>query len=43
VYPGHDYGKTPTSTLMWEFANNPALLADSLERLCAYKKVPIPV
>ena len=42
VYPGHDYGKTPTSTLMWEFANNPALLADSLERLCAYKKVPVP-
>ena len=25
VYPGHDYGKTPTSTLMWEFANNPKI------------------
>lgn len=43
VYPGHDYGKTPTSTLMWEFVNNPALLADTLEAFCAYKKVPVPV
>lgn len=42
LFPGHDYGKTPTSTLMWEFANNPALLADSLESFCAYKKVPVP-
>lgn len=39
IYPGHDYGKTPTSTLAWEFANNPALLADSVESFCAYKKV----
>lgn len=42
LYPGHDYGKTPTSTLMWEFANNPALLADSVEAFCAYKKVRVP-
>ncbi len=42
VYPGHDYGKTPTSTLMWEFANNPALLADTLASFCAHKKVPVP-
>jgi hydroxyacylglutathione hydrolase len=42
VYPGHDYGKTPTSTLTWEFANNPALLADSLASFCAYKRVPVP-
>jgi glyoxylase-like metal-dependent hydrolase (beta-lactamase superfamily II) len=42
VYPGHDYGRTPTSTLMWEFANNPALLADTLASFCAYKRVPIP-
>lgn len=42
LYPGHDYGKTPTSTLMWEFANNPALLADSLASFCAYKRVPVP-
>lgn len=27
IYPGHDYGPTPTSTLAWEFAHNPALLA----------------
>ena len=36
--PGHDYGATPTSTLMWEFANNPALLADSVEAFVAYKR-----
>lgn len=42
VYPGHDYGKTPTSTLEWEFASNPALMADTLEAFCAYKKVPVP-
>lgn len=29
VYPGHDYGTTPTSTLGYEFATNPALRADS--------------
>ncbi len=28
VYPGHDYGKTPTSTLAWEFVHNPALQVD---------------
>lgn len=37
VYPGHDYGKTPTSTLGWELAHNPALTADSLEAFLAYK------
>lgn len=42
VYPGHDYGKTPTSTLAWEFAHNPALLADSLATFCAYKKIRAP-
>jgi glyoxylase-like metal-dependent hydrolase (beta-lactamase superfamily II) len=42
VYPGHDYGKTPTSTLAWEFANNPALLADTVERFCEFKGVPVP-
>ena len=41
LYPGHDYGKTPTSTLGWEFAHNPALLADTLESLCAYKRVKL--
>lgn len=29
VYPGHDYGKTPTSTLGYEFATNPGLRADT--------------
>lgn len=42
LYPGHDYGKTPTSTLGWELAHNPALLADTLEAFCAYKRVPVP-
>jgi glyoxylase-like metal-dependent hydrolase (beta-lactamase superfamily II) len=42
VYPGHDYGKSPTSSLEWEFANNPALMADTLESFCSYKKVPVP-
>jgi len=42
LYPGHDYGKTPTSSLVWEFANNPALLADSVERFCVYKRVRVP-
>jgi len=42
VYPGHDYGKTPTSSLAWEFAHNPALRADTLASFCAYKRVPVP-
>ncbi len=42
VYPGHDYGKTPTSSLAWEFAHNPALRADTLASFCAYKKIAAP-
>lgn len=42
LYPGHDYGKTPTSRLAWEFAHNPALTNDTLESFCAYKGVPLP-
>lgn len=42
IYPGHDYGNTPTSTLAWELAHNPALLADTIETFCAYKRVPVP-
>lgn len=42
IYPGHDYGKTPTSTLAWELATNPALRADTVEAFCAYKNVGIP-
>ncbi|MCX4247803.1 MBL fold metallo-hydrolase [Paraliomyxa miuraensis] len=42
VYPGHDYGKTPTSTLAWELTHNPALLADTVEAFCTYKRVPVP-
>ena len=42
VYPGHDYAKTPTSTLGWELANNPAFTAQSFEAFCEYKRVPVP-
>jgi len=42
VYPGHDYGPTPTSTIGWEITHNPALLADTLAAFCAYKRVPLP-
>lgn len=42
VFPGHDYGATPTSTLAWEFVHNPALASASLEAFCAYKRVPVP-
>ena len=43
LYPGHDYGKTPTSTIGWELVHSPALRADTLEAFCAYKRVPVPV
>lgn len=39
VYPGHDYGKTPTSTLGWEFASNPALQAGDVAAFRAYKQM----
>ncbi len=42
LYPGHDYGATPTSTLGWEFARNPALTAASLADFCRFKRVPVP-
>jgi len=29
VWPGHDYGKTPTSTIGWERTTNPYLLCAS--------------
>lgn len=37
VFPGHDYGKTPTSSLAWEFATNPALLATTPQAFRALK------
>lgn len=39
IYPGHDYGPTPTSTLAWELAHNPALRADTLEAFLRHKKL----
>ena len=41
VYPGHDYGPRPTSTLAWELIHNPALAADSYADFCAYKQLKI--
>lgn len=42
IYPGHDYGPTPTSTLAWELLHNPALLAQDLAAFCRYKQVRVP-
>lgn len=42
IFPGHDYGPTPTSSLAWEFAHNPALTSPTLEAFCAYKRVSVP-
>lgn len=42
VYPGHDYGATPTSTMAWELAHNPALRCSTLAEFCAHKRVPVP-
>ncbi len=42
IFPGHDYGKTPTSTVGWELRTNPALIADSLEALCRLEGVAVP-
>lgn len=39
LYPGHDYGQTPTSTLAWERLHNPALTSDTLASFCRYKRV----
>ncbi len=39
VYPGHDYGKTPTTTLAWEFVSNPALTAADLAAFRQHKGV----
>ncbi|MCA9657894.1 MAG: MBL fold metallo-hydrolase [Myxococcales bacterium] len=37
VFPGHNYGKTPTSTLAWELVANPAFAAATVAEFCAYK------
>jgi glyoxylase-like metal-dependent hydrolase (beta-lactamase superfamily II) len=42
LYPGHDYGPSPTSTLAWEFASNPVLTAPSFEEFCRRKGVRLP-
>ncbi len=39
MYPGHDYGETPTSTLAWELERNPAFQARTLQAFRQYKGV----
>ena len=39
LYPGHDYGASPTSTRAWEFAHNPALTAPDPSAFRRYKGV----
>jgi len=41
LYPGHDYGQTPVSTLAWERRHNPALTNDTYEKFCVYKRVRV--
>jgi hydroxyacylglutathione hydrolase len=41
LYPGHDYGQTPVSTLAWERLHNPALTSDTYEKFCRYKRVRV--
>jgi hydroxyacylglutathione hydrolase len=37
VWPGHDYGKTPTSTIGWERTTNPYLLCETEEEFIALR------
>ncbi len=38
IYPGHDYGPKPHSTIGWEKENNPFVMKDSFESFCRLKK-----
>jgi hydroxyacylglutathione hydrolase len=42
IYPGHDYGPTPTRVLATELRENPAFRAATVEELCRLKRVPVP-
>ncbi|HTM19468.1 MAG TPA: MBL fold metallo-hydrolase, partial [Kofleriaceae bacterium] len=42
LYPGHDYGPTPRSTLAWELLHNPALSSPSLDAFCRWKRIKNP-
>jgi hydroxyacylglutathione hydrolase len=37
VYPGHDYGQTPTTTIGWEKTTNPYLLCQSEDEFVALR------
>ncbi len=39
IYPGHDYGPTPTSTLGWELARNPCFQHASPEAFIAWQTI----
>ena len=46
VYPGHDYGQTPTSTIGWERSTNPYVRCQTVEEFVALrtgKNAPRPV
>jgi glyoxylase-like metal-dependent hydrolase (beta-lactamase superfamily II) len=38
VYPGHDYGPMPHSTIEWERKHNPFVRQNSFEQFCQLKK-----
>ena len=42
VYPGHDFGDSPTSRLAWELVKNPAFTATTVAEFCAYKGIKPP-
>ena len=42
IYPGHDYGDTPISTLDWELHSNRALSAHDFEEFCRRMRVKRP-
>lgn len=39
LYPGHDYGPTPQSSLGWELLHNPALSSPDFEAFCRWKRL----
>ncbi len=39
LYPGHDYGPTPQSSLAWELQHNPALTAPDVDAFRRWKRL----
>jgi len=42
LYPGHDYGPTPQSSIGWELLHNPALSSPDFEAFCRWKRLRPP-